>query len=1189
MTATRPAGDREVRRLIEEALDETLVIEAAAGTGKTTELVKRMVRVVASGLAGVTEMVAVTFTEKAAGELKLRLRQELELERTRTAVRGDEDVCRLVEDALSHLEEAHVSTIHGFCADLLRDRPVEARVDPLFSVLTEGQASRMYDEAFDGWFQEALVDPPEGVRRSLRRTSRSPAADEDGPIERLRRAGRDLLEWRDFTAGWQRPEYAREREVEALAAQVHAFVDLRARPSSGRDPLFTDTDAAARTSDGLRVLEASGLSDHDGAEALLVDLARDYEFRQKVRKGTGAAFGPGLPRESVYEAYRQLLAALQAFAADADADLAALLREELRSSIDRYEALKRRAGALDFLDLLLRARDLVRDNDDVRRDFQQRFKRIFVDEFQDTDPLQAEILLLLASRDPLERDWRRVEAAPGRLFVVGDPKQSIYRFRRADVEIYRQVCRQLRAGGALYGELSTSFRSVPQIQRVINAAFGPLMTGDEHTQQSGYVPLAPDRPDALQPAVVALPVPRPYGKKRVAAASIDVSLPDAVGAFVAWLVRESGWTVTERRTREMRVPVAARHICILFRKMVKYDKDLTRPYLDALEARGVHHLLVGGRTFHEREEIETLRAALAAIEWPDDELSVFATLRGALFAIGDEELLEYRYRHGQGFHPFHIPHDLPSHLQPVGEALTLIAELHRSRNRRPVAETIGRLLAATRAHLGFALRQAGAQVLANVLHVSELARQFEMSGGMSFRGFVEELRIAADAGRSAEAPVLEEGSDGVRLMTVHKAKGLEFPVVILADMTVKLSASEADRHLDAAHGLCAVRIGGWSPRELLLQQPIEQERDRQEGIRVAYVASTRARDLLVVPVVGDEAYPADGWFSPLNAAIYPDVSARRQADAAPACPPFRKDSVVFRPDDEPARPTTVCPGLHRIRPSSPEGPLHDFCPEVREVVWWDPHALHLDVEVPLGLQRQELIVKDVPEEIVLSGKARYEAWRDQRGAAIAAGERPSLRVRTVTEWAASATAGPKGPALRTDDIEPRRASPFGPAGIVEVDVVSLEESPAGRPSGPRYGRLVHATLAAVPLDADASVLRLIAATQARILGSTEEETASAIEVVHHALAHPLFDRARAADRQGRCRREAPLTVMMEGTLVEGVADFAFEAADGYTVIDFKTDRDIESTLDHYRWQVAVYAAAISQATGKPARALVFRV
>ena len=181
-----------------------------------------------------------------------------------------------------------------------------------------------------------------------------------------------------------------------------------------------------------------------------------------------------------------------------------------------------------------------------------------------------------------------------------------------------------------------------------------------------------------------------------------------------------------------------------------------------------------------------------------------------------------------------------------------------------MADTISGLFDATRAHVGFALRRAGEQVLANALHVAELARQYELSGGISFRGFIDALQQAADEGQAGEAPIVEEGSDGVRLMTVHKAKGLEFPIVILADMTAKLVPFEASRYIDHERGLAAVRIGGWSPKDLTDWSAQEKERERAEGVRIAYVAATRARDVLVVPAVGDQPFGSDGWLSPLD-------------------------------------------------------------------------------------------------------------------------------------------------------------------------------------------------------------------------------------------------------------------------------------------------------------------------------------
>ena len=1159
---TARSADAADRARIASALDETLVVEAAAGTGKTTALVQRMVRVLATGRATMGGLVAVTFTEKAAGELKLRLRQELEAARGDAALPASERAA--LEDALRSLEEAQIGTIHGFCADLLKEHPVEAKVDPLFVVLTEDQARRRYDEAFAAWFQAALKDMPEGVRRSLRRSSRPGAggdADADGPVDRLRAAGWNLTEWRDFPSSWTRPDFARASEIDRLTTCVRLFAEITKKASSVRDPLYLDTAPARRAADELpRLIEAEDL---DGAESLLVDLCRDRDFR-RARKGYGPQFAREFSRAATYEAHQELVLQLDIFKRDADADLAALLRDELQGSLDRYRVLKTRRGELDFFDLLHQARDLVRDHDSVRAALQTRCGRIFVDEFQDTDPLQAELLLLLTADDPSERDWRAARPVPGKLFIVGDPKQSIYRFRRADVQVYHDVCRQLLGHGARHLTLTTSFRSTPNLQRAVNAGFAEAMVEDGDTLQARYIKLSPDRP-ALgeQPSVVALPVPRPYGRRNVSGMAIEQSLPDAVGAFVDWLVRESGWHVTTRQDPRTPVPVRPGHVCILFRRFVSFGTDVTRAYVDALEARGVRHLLVGGRAFHDREEIETLRAALAAVEWPDDELSVFATLRGALFSIGDEELLEYRHRHARGLHPFKVPSDLPPHLKPIGDTLTTLARLHTQRNRRPVAETVTRLLDSTRAHVGFALRRGGEQVLANVLHVAELARQYERNDGLSFRGFVEALREAAERGDATEAPIVEDGTDGVRLMTVHKAKGLEFPVVVLADITAKLAQLEASRSIDAANGRCALRIGGWSPQDLLLRQAEEHGRDLAEGVRLAYVAATRARDLLVVPAVGDEAYDG-GWVSPLNRAIYPEAAQRRLASAAPLCPGFKRDSVLERPDGGIASARTVSPGLHRLGDG---GDAHD-------IVWWDPFALQLDVAPPYGLRREELIAKDVPPRVIDEGTARHDEWLAGRQATLARGRAPWVALATMTEWAAGDAAGvvERGPL----------------DGVPEAEVVVVAPA-TGRPSGPRFGTLVHAALATVPLDVSPAALETLVATHGRIVGAEPEEIASAVTVVGAVLRHPLAAAARAADGAGQCHRELPVTMLDGDLLLEGVADLAFEHDGVMTVVDFKTDRPDPETLDRYARQVRTYAAAIQRATGKAVRPVLLQV
>src|SRR5262249_41500143 len=322
--------------------------------------------------------------------------------------------------------------------------------------------------------------------------------------------------------------------------------------------------------------------------------------------------------------------------------------------------------------------------------------------------------------------------------------------------------------GAELLHLTTSFRAPPSIQTFVNGAFAPAIAAD--AEASGHVPLERWRPETTdRPTIVALPVPRPYGDfGKVTDWRINESLPGAIGAFVEWLINESSWTVEEERRP---VPIRPRHIAILFRRFRSFRSDVTRPYVRALEARRIPHVLVGGRSFHDREEVIALRNAITAIEWPDDELKVFATLRGPFFALSDEALLVFRQQiNGDGglqirrLHPMH-PVDrtkLDSTLQQVADALVLLGELHVERNGRPIAQTILMLLDAIRAHAGIAMWPTGEQALANCLRLVDLARRFERRGASSFRAFVERIEDDAEAGQAEDAPIVEQGTEGVR-------------------------------------------------------------------------------------------------------------------------------------------------------------------------------------------------------------------------------------------------------------------------------------------------------------------------------------------------------------------------------------------------------------------------------------------
>jgi ATP-dependent exoDNAse (exonuclease V) beta subunit len=837
---------------------------------------------------------------------------------------------------------------------------------------------------------------------------------------------------------------------------------------------------------------------------------------------------------------------------------------------------------------------MVREHGNVREEIQQRFTHVYVDEVQDTDPLQAEILMLLAGADPSEKDWRKVIPVPGKLFVVGDPKQSIYRFRRADVGLYEAVKRQVVANGGALVELNVSFRSVPQIQQAVNAAFSRVMSDNsiqpfasdglasaayksEAAPQARYVPLAPFRPGTdTQPSVIALPVPEPYpgpDYRKPILWKIEETEPDGIASFVEWMVRESGWTVSERSNPNLRVPIQPRHVCLLFRRFRSFAKDVTRAYVRALEARRLPHLLVGGSGFHAREEIEAIRNALSAIERPDDELAVFATLRGPLFALTDAQLLAYTAIRSK-LSPFATTNDeLTEPTAEVEAALRVLRELHRGRNRRPIADTIGRLLAATRAHAGFANWSTGEQALANVGRLMDMARRSERGGLISFRAFVDWLVDQAETGEAGDAPIIEEGLDGVRIMTVHKAKGLEFPVVILADMTAN-AARDASRWTDPERDLCVMTLAGCAPPELLEHAEEEKQRDIEEAARVLYVAATRARDLLVVSAVGDQRYD-DKWLGALNSAIYPavDGSFTPETNQPAGCPEFGLDNCV-RPNGVLRPRGSVTPGEHR-----PEFGEH-------RVVWWDPCLLELGKQEDVGSRLNKLIAADEAGKRSQAGIQDHTQWQTVRAQVRESAGAPSLKVVTATEHALAIVTGEASPPEKWISLPL-----FGDnSGVPEVTVESTGDD-FSRPHGKRFGTLVHAVLSLVDLDSDRDGVEAVARLQGRVLSATNQEIAAAAETVTRTLAHPVLKRAAAAEARGGLRRETPVAIELEdGTLVEGVVDLAFRDESGlWTVVDFKTDFEIEGRIEEYRHQVELYARAIVKATGASIRGILLRI
>ena len=1219
--------DASARQRIAADLDTTLVVEAAAGTGKTTALVSRVVELVRSGRANLAGVAAITFTQRAAGDLRLRIRQGLEAEIARGAAPAE---ARRMEEAMSAVEEASIGTIHAFCSTLLRERPLPAGVDPDFGILTGGEQAAFFEPLFREYLRRQLEDPAPGVARLLRR-NRDSRAD---PVRSLRSAALRLLEHRDLDAPWSRPTRDAEEAVRRLLyedeldddgtaitgaclstlAGVHRLLPPET-PGQRPNWLHRSIADAAELERDIAIRKETGRWDHDWVEQALAALQlRVYGGRRPDRDTVAKllrAF-PLLPVKAVGQAMQVdlnevrdgFLARLEGFREEVGADLAALLREELRPLLGKYERTtgggdpetetanrngtaeaedgaekapttyeeaKRTAGRLDFDDLLLRTRDLLRDDPGAREELRTRFTHILVDEYQDTDPVQTEILFLLTAADPPGGDWRRAVPTPGRLFLVGDPKQSIYRFRRADVRHYLQVKEHLLARGAAEVRLTTNFRSVPGICEFVNGVFEPLFGAagggraperarpageaesddpfdgsDEEEEgpevrQVEYAPIEARRsPLGNQAALAAIPVPDGRDIARNAR-EIERAEPAAVARFVRGLLK-SGLEVSDRAVA--RRPVEPSDICLLFRRFRAFGRLIPQAYADALQQRDIPQALAAIPSYTSSTEIRAMRAALTAVEYPDDELQVYATLRGPLFAFSDEELFLYRERGGRlcpgapgppPEAPGPPPEDTDASDRAIRDALDFLDELHRKRNRRPVSRTIQDLLSRHRAETAFAFRKSADQVLANLRRLTQSAREFEAGGGLSFRAFVRRLDDEANDADYGATHAFDPDVRGVRFSTVHSAKGLEFPVVILVDTPCE-RRGRAQRVVRPKEKLHACDLGdGIRPLELLKARRVEEQEDVLETDRTLYVAATRARDLLVTVRPSAQHDLDRSWLRP----VY---------DRMPE-PDDRSGGRAAETADETSGMRTADP-----RPT-------------------DPTA-----------RRWSLLARGADSD---PGDGGFNAFLAQRADTLARGSLPTEPVVPTGQYA-------------------RREFPPD-----EVAIHQLPRAP-GRPRGAAFGELVHRILERAPLDgADEETPASLAPLLAAEYDLDEALAAPAAAAVEAALDHEVLRNARRAAERGACYREFPIYLREDdpapeepgggngaGTngalLVEGKVDLLFQPEDGapWMVVEFKTGRELadaatspeaEAALDRYRRQATIYARAVSRATGEPAQ------
>ncbi|RCK34597.1 ATP-dependent endonuclease [Thalassospira xiamenensis] len=854
-SVSRVLKDDGARRDAISLHDRSILVEAGAGSGKTAVMAGRIAAMLAEGVAP-RSIAAVTFTELAASELLSRVR-EFVADLSAGTIATELHVA--LPDGLSPahrdnlaaaspvIDEITCSTIHGFCQRLIKPYPAEADIDPGADVMDRNQADLTFLEIVDGWLRERLSGGQGSILAEM--VLHSPSE----TVALIHKIAENLR---------RRPMLSAPH-VSPLDAQLAAFRQATEDFEGFLDGAATAEPETATIGERLAEMATALANVPDpatpaGLVRLLIsrphpDLCTktgNFASYRKKGKWAAAAKQAGLSKadgdrlndaaETHYTACCDAWVALaQAVAGHA---LAALV-DEARPILQRYRDHKRASAQLDFDDLVFAARDLLRDHDVVRRALGRRFAHVLVDEFQDTDPLQTEIFWRLCG-EPVDgdADWTRFQIRPGALFLVGDPKQAIYRFRGADVGAYVQARDAFRAQSPdSLLSISTNFRSRASILTFVNERFEAVLSADG---QPGFTALDPFHDDGGGMCVASLDIAVTDENDKASAEQQRDAEADAIAELCARLIES--YPIIDRRRGEERACQPG-DIALL----APTGTELWR-YEEALERRGIPVATQAGKGLFRRQEIQDLIALTRVLADRRDTLALGALLRGPLVGLTEEELLDIIWelprseeqsnqipRLDLSVDPAVIAHPL------ARDVIERLQSLSRRGNSTTPHELLSQAVDVMRVRPLLLERHRGQseRALANVDLYLSLTTSYAVRG---LRAFAEAMTAAwSDEARAVEGqPDAQE--EAVALFTMHAAKGLEWPIVIPVNtMTGVMPPDSAviDRQTETFY--CPVL--GVAPEGYECARQAEKEELDRERIRLWYVAATRARELLVLP------------------------------------------------------------------------------------------------------------------------------------------------------------------------------------------------------------------------------------------------------------------------------------------------------------------------------------------------------
>lgn len=1110
--------DHDHRTRIANNLDETLFVQASAGSGKTTALVARLVRYIATGRLKSQQLAAITFSEAAAAELRERIRSQLRA----AADELDEPVQRQrCRDALHNLDRAAITTLHGFALSILREFPIEAGLPPIVEPLDDVTSIVAFDARWQRWL--ATVDQDPQLVTALGRLAAL-----DVKLPRVRELAVILNQNWDRLVPFDQ-QLLRIRN-ETLVQTRRQLTDVLTHCTDDSDLLFKRLTVEIAKINPLIELASES---EDDQTVLLAGMSSI----QSPRVGNlGRAGSWRMPKGEVLGLVAQAYEGFADFKSDVITNLLMVTASKLTDAVLAQADARRRAGQLEFHDLLVRSVQLLRKDARVRATLHDRYRVVLLDEFQDTDPLQIDLAVLIAG-DTSEWDasdpppWYDIPVAAGRMFFVGDAKQSIYRFRRADIELFAHVGRQFQSEPV---ELSQNFRSVPEIIDWVNATFGALMSEGVGSAQPPYVPLVAARESHSMSAVHRFGVEHPSGTSANDVRRAEASeLAQIIGRCLSeqWPVFVGGqWRPA--RLSDIAILIPAR--------------TSLRQLEAALDAAAIPYRVETSTLIYGTQEVHDLMMTLHALDDPNNDVSIVAALRSAAFSCADDDLIAW----AEANHTWNYT-TAPAESSPatVLEAMAWLNAASKVARSAPIAETIERVIRERSLIPLTSVSPRPRDAWRRLRFVHDQARVFGQQKGSTLRHYLRwvDLQRRGDA-RVREVIVPESDIDAVRILTMHGSKGLEFPVACLSGLSTRPPALTSHVQVmwpEESTELVVRLKADVSTRSYDEANALEEQMDDDERLRLLYVAATRARDHLIVSThyVGQKSRPKRFPFGRLLAEQMDEQSSRdvmnhsARASDEDSCQAIRPDLPVDR--------------LERAEDRSLRAVDRDGDPADED----DPDKLP-DVTAPA------LAAAAAERQSVQQAMARRRSQDDSVKIIAATSVAEALGV--VAPW----------------------SSPAASSSEADEHLIDAELAPGldTRPprNGAAIGRAVHSVLQLAPIsDAPPQVIEQLVVAQANSegIGDCAPEV---LRLVSHVRASPVYKLAAGHPHW----RELYVGVDIEGTLLEGYVDLLIESPDGLVIVDYKTDAvsgpgGVHPLAMKYRYQAATYALAVERTVNRP--------